>query len=238
MTSPSGRFLDSEIASSGNGRSKSVSTSEVLFRNIVRGLYEGRYVPGQRLIEVDLSQEYKVSRFVVREALARLMAEGVVSTNFNRGAVIPRLSRKEASDIFLVMEKVFSLSASLAAENIDLPGNQALLSNSMAQLLEFTADDDFDFFEFGRASSLFFRSLVKISGNAQLQRVISALQVHLIRVQFRAYPSVAEVYRLNEFRKIGDAVSNGDAARAAREMSDYFVSLARDIAALPDRAFA
>lgn len=237
MTSSSARTLDSPVTSPSNGRSKTVSTSEVLFRNIVRGLYEGRYVPGQRLIEVDLSQEYKVSRFVVREALSRLMAEGVVVMNFNRGAVIPRLSRKEASDIFLVMEKVFSLAASLAAQNIELTGNRAMLSSSGEQLLEFKPDDEFDFFEFGRAISHFFRSLVKIGGNAQLQRVIAALQVHLIRVQFRGYPSVAEIYRMDGFRKIIDAVSKGDSDLAVRGMNEYFTSLARDVAALPDRAF-
>ena len=48
-------------------------------RDVVRGLYEGRYVAGQRLAEPDLMRSYGVARSTVREAIKRLVAEGVLS---------------------------------------------------------------------------------------------------------------------------------------------------------------
>ena len=44
---------------------------------IIRSIRTGVYVPGQRLIEADLTRDYHVSRGPVREALKRLAAEGV-----------------------------------------------------------------------------------------------------------------------------------------------------------------
>lgn len=216
-------------------KARSVSASEVLFRKIVRGLYDGRYAPGQRLVEIDLSREYDVSRFVVREALGRLMAEGVVTTNFNRGAEIPRLTRKQACDTLEVMENVFALASRLAAERIHLPGQLDALTDSAAHLFSF--DKDSDFFEFGRACSRFFRSITKIGDNHELQRLLPALQIHLVRVQFRTYPSAAEIYRIDAFKLIYEAIAAGDGQRSEAQTRAHFTSLSRDIAALPDRAF-
>ena len=53
------------------------SPRDVVFRDIIRGLYEGRFAPGQRLVEGDLTTLYGVSRGPVREALSRLAAEGI-----------------------------------------------------------------------------------------------------------------------------------------------------------------
>ena len=40
---------------------RTLSSSEQIFRHIVEGLYLGRYVSGQRLIEADLTREFEAS---------------------------------------------------------------------------------------------------------------------------------------------------------------------------------
>ena len=65
----------------------------VVYRGIVDGLYRGRYVPGQRLVEADLTRDFEVGRGSVREALSRLAAEGLVTMNLHRSAVLRQLSR-------------------------------------------------------------------------------------------------------------------------------------------------
>ena len=57
---------------------RSPSSSDLIVRDVVRGLYEGRYVAGQRLAEPDLMRSYGVARSTVREAIKRLVAEGVL----------------------------------------------------------------------------------------------------------------------------------------------------------------
>ena len=56
----------------------SASPRERVVRDLIRGLYEGRYKPGQRLIEAQLTATYGISRGPVREALNRLAASGIV----------------------------------------------------------------------------------------------------------------------------------------------------------------
>ena len=94
---------------------RGLSSPDTIVNEILRGLYSGRYVPGQRLIEADLTREYKVSRGSIREALKRLAAEGVVSLNLHRGAYIRLLSRSEVRELLAVIEVLTGLAARLAA---------------------------------------------------------------------------------------------------------------------------
>ena len=54
-----------------------MSSPDSVAATLLDGIKSGRYVPGQRLIEADLTAELDVSRGPVREALKRLAAEGV-----------------------------------------------------------------------------------------------------------------------------------------------------------------
>src|SRR6266545_7992045 len=111
------------MAQSRSSKGKVLSSPDIVFREILRGLYEGRFVPGQRLIEADLTREFKVSRGSVREALTRLAAEGVVSSTRHRGAYIRSLTRDEVREILRVLEIMVGLAASLAAARIGLADN-------------------------------------------------------------------------------------------------------------------
>ena len=85
-------------------------------------ILDGQYVPGQRLIEGDLTRDLGVGRNAVREALSRLAAEGVVQLEPYRGALVTRPSLGEVEDLFAVRESLEALAAGLAAARIGLPG--------------------------------------------------------------------------------------------------------------------
>jgi DNA-binding GntR family transcriptional regulator len=56
--------------------------------------------PGQRLIERELIEQLNVSRATVREVVARLAAEGLVTIVPQRGAIVSVISAEEAADIY------------------------------------------------------------------------------------------------------------------------------------------
>jgi DNA-binding GntR family transcriptional regulator len=190
------------------------SSSDKVFRGIVRGLYDGRYVPGQRLVEADLTRDFKVSRGSVREALNRLRAEGIVTLNLHRGAHIRSLTREEAFEIMDLLEVLIGLAARLAAQRIGVRGHRALLQQSIAALADH--ERRAQFFEFVRARNAFYRALLEIAGSSELKRLLTSVQVNLIRIQSRAFEteSVREKTHLEDYRAIAAAVLAGDARRA------------------------
>ena len=72
--------------------------------------------PGVKLREADLSEEFGVSRARVREILGALEQRGLIERIPNRGAVVLRLTQKEAFDLFNVREMLEALAIRLATE--------------------------------------------------------------------------------------------------------------------------
>jgi DNA-binding GntR family transcriptional regulator len=188
------------------------SPRERIVRAILDGLYEGRYHPGDRLIEARLTEEYGASRGPVREALNRLSAMGVVSLTMQRGAEIRRLSLAEAIDVLVVVQNLVGLAAQLAAERIHLPGGAEQLRNAL-QRLE-TAEVRGDSSRYGAARENFYATLHQIGGNRELSRAMSGMQSHLVRSQFSRTMAALDRSRQADYRQIAAHVLEGKAAQA------------------------
>lgn len=213
------------------------SSADKVFRGIVRGLYDGQYVPGQRLVEADLTRDFKVSRSSVREALNRLRAEGIVTLNLHRGAQIRSLTREEAFEIMDLLEVLIGLSARLAARRIDLPGHRTLLQNSLAILSDHMRRAEF--FEFVRARNDFYRTLLRIAGSGELKRLLTSVHVNLIRIQSRALEVQygREKMRMEDYRAIATAVLAGDARRAETAARRHVNNVRKLLGSLPQQIY-
>lgn len=74
-------------------------------------------LPGARLREQTLSEEFGVSRARIREVLAALEERGLVEREPNRGAVVRRQTAAELLHVFDVREVLEGLCARQATEN-------------------------------------------------------------------------------------------------------------------------
>ena len=207
----------------------------VVYRGIVDGLYRGRYVPGQRLVEADLTRDFEVGRGSVREALSRLAAEGLVSMNLHRSATIRSLSRAETRDLVALLEVLNGFAARLAAERIEEGANR----KQMAEAYMTLADPEVqrDFLHFARARNTFYKTMVTVGANHELARLMPRTNVDLIRVQFRAYATVDDDLRMEDYRGIYDAIAEGHGRKAETAAKNHIRRLGDAIEKLPDAAF-
>src|SRR5689334_2971698 len=81
-------------------------------------IVSGEIAPGTVLRQEQLSEQYRVSRTPVREALRRLAALGLVSFVPNRGVRVRTLSREELREAFLVRAELESLATEVAARKM------------------------------------------------------------------------------------------------------------------------
>jgi DNA-binding GntR family transcriptional regulator len=204
----------------------SVSSRELVIQDVIRGLYEGRYRPGQRLVEAKLTAAYGVSRGPVREALNRLAAMGVVSLALQRGAQVRELTLKAAIDMLSVVQGLLSLAARQAAER----GDRAAGGRALEVLLErLSTEAGHQPADQAIARDEFYAALAELAGNEELNRVFLGVQIHLVRVQFGGPTQAIDHHRLADYRRIVSAVVDGDPARAEAAMRRHF---ARSIALL------
>src|SRR6202023_1864106 len=81
-------------------------------------IIRGDYAPRQRLVESELCADFSTSRFIVRNALQELSADGLVEFQRNRGARVREISLTEAIEITQVRRVLEGLEAARAAERI------------------------------------------------------------------------------------------------------------------------
>jgi DNA-binding GntR family transcriptional regulator len=71
-----------------------------IFDRILQAVLEHRLPPGTKLVEDRLAELFETSRAQVRDVLARLADEGVVTTFPNRGAFIASPTAEETREVF------------------------------------------------------------------------------------------------------------------------------------------
>lgn len=172
----------------------------------------GRFEPGARLIERELCEMMGVSRTSLREALRELQADGLITSQPNKGLSVSVVTREDAESIYEVRAVLEGLAARLFARNASEQQLDAL-RRSVDRLAEvyanFTAD------EFITAKSAFYDILLEGAGNEiaadMLRRIhtrVSQLRVVSLSSAERAQKSIAEL------REFLDAFEARDEERA------------------------
>jgi DNA-binding GntR family transcriptional regulator len=143
--------------------------TERLRDSIVNGSLE----PGSQLSEVELATRFGVSRGPVREALQRLIQEGLVRSEPHRGVFVPVLSDDDVRDIYLARS---ALETSAVQHIIDTGrGEQA--AKELDELVKLMADSEAadDWESVGRYDLEFHTALVAATGSERLQRMFGTV---------------------------------------------------------------
>ncbi|NLI96309.1 MAG: GntR family transcriptional regulator [Synergistaceae bacterium] len=141
---------------------------EIVFWHVLDLMSEGRLLPGDTLFETALSQELGLSRTPVREALARLVAEGLLENPAGtRGYRVPELSLEDMQQVFQAREILESSAAALAAERARKVEVEELEAIHKREVL-FSEQQDRK--GYCQANVDFHFAVVRIGGNRYIER--------------------------------------------------------------------
>ena len=99
---------------------------EVVFLRLRRAILQGEMEPGERLMEIRLAQQLGVSRTPVRDAIHKLVEDGLVSIVPRCGAIVAGITDKDMRDVLEVRITLEKLAVSLCAERITADGVEKL----------------------------------------------------------------------------------------------------------------
>ena len=83
-----------------NNQIQAADRGAAIYKALWHAIIEQALQPGAKLPEDAIGEKFGASRTIVRSALARLAAEGLVELRRNRGAAVATPSWNEARDIF------------------------------------------------------------------------------------------------------------------------------------------
>ena len=81
-----------------------VTFTSMVGEKIRSNIIEGVLAPGSQLNEVELAAAFGVSRGPVREALQRLIQEGLLRSEPHRGVFVPIMTPEDVEDIYVARE--------------------------------------------------------------------------------------------------------------------------------------
>ena len=93
-----------------------VTKSDYAYTRIREGILAGEFEPGTVLHQSMLAKTIGISTTPLREAMRRLMTEGLVELDAHRDARVSSLTAEEARDLLEIRLSLDPLAASLAAE--------------------------------------------------------------------------------------------------------------------------
>jgi DNA-binding GntR family transcriptional regulator len=204
------------------------------------GIRTGRYVPGQRLVEADLTRDLGVGRNSLREAFSRLSSEGLILMEPHRGASIRRRTREEIAQLYDLSEVLEGLAAREAATHIAMSGNAELLSSATDRLRTARQGSTNQQIE---EAARFHQSILRIAGSPRLTELVDDLHIQTFSFQLRhahraGLDSSFSDRSLAEHLAVADAIAQGDPVTAENVMREHLRSGKQRLLALPNTYFA
>jgi DNA-binding GntR family transcriptional regulator len=190
--------------------------TERLRESIVSGTLE----PGSQLSEVELANNFGVSRGPVREALQRLIQEGLLRSEPHRGVFIPVLTDEDINDIYLAREALECAAVRHVIATSRVATAYRALDKQVKAMEKAEASADWE--AVGRLDLAFHTALVASTGSQRLQRMFSTV-ISETQLCLGALTGVDARHDLvAEHRKISDWVREGDTEQAVRALQQHF----------------
>ncbi|MGI5162830.1 GntR family transcriptional regulator [Spirillospora sp. CA-253888] len=192
--------------------------AERAYEELRSAILESRLTPGTALSVPALADQMNLSRSPVREAVQRLIHDGLATHVPHRGAEVSSVDVEDLRQLYVVRESLEGLAARLATERLDVP--------ALAELEAILAEHEQVVAEGGgegahiRQDMRFHQAIRNLSGNGHLIDILDQLQgrAHLGLHSLWRHPHAPRL-ALTEHRQIYEAMAAGDpdaAERAAR----------------------
>ena len=204
--------------------------------SVRRAILAGDLVPGQRLVEAELSDSLSASRGAVRAALIDLTHEGLVERIANRGARVRVVTVAEALQITEVRMALEGLCGAKAAENVtdEEIGELEALGAQMTSCVQAG-----DVAGYSQLNQQLHECVISLADQPVAGEVLARLRARNVRHQFRlAFRPGRPQTSLPQHLAIIDAICRRDPAAAEAAVRAHLSSVIEALREAQESAFA
>lgn len=180
----------------------------------------GLFRPGQQMNEADLATRFAVSRGPVREAMQRLVQEGLLVGHPHRGVFVVELTEADLADVYLAREAIEGAALRRIAALPDRAALRLRLAAEAERMAEAVAAENWR--EVADADLAFHRALVDAAASPRLSRMFDTVQaetrlcLHLLMAGYRSSAELAA-----EHRRLAALATGDDLAAAQAELGRH-----------------
>jgi DNA-binding GntR family transcriptional regulator len=194
------------------------------YEDLRAAIVSGELLPGERLLEEELSTRLGVGRAAVRMALVRLEHDGLVERERHRGARVRRVSVPEAVEILearAALEGLAARRAAIQADDAAIDGLREVIAE-MRRLREAG-----DLLGLSNLNASLHARILEASGHETARRLSRTLSSQIVRFQFRTVLLPGRSERsFAEHSAIVEAIAAHDADGAETAMRRHLLGVA------------
>jgi len=190
------------------------STASIIARRLRKAIMYGSMPPGSQLAEAELAAQFRVSRGPLREAMQRLVQEGLLRSERNRGLFVITLGPDDVRDIYIARAAIERTAVTLILRQ-DRERAVARLTEVHRKMQDAAARADYH--TLSDSDLEFHEVLVTESGSPRLMRMHGTLLVETrmcMTALESTYQRPDEV--VEEHGALVDALRRGNEARLLR----------------------
>jgi len=189
------------------------STPSLIAEQLREAIMHGVLAPGSQLGEVELAARFGVSRGPLREAMQRLVQEGLLRSEHNRGLFVIALAPDDVRDVYTARAAV-----ERAAVALILRGNRSAAATHLEAVHAdmIAAAELNDRAALSDADLRFHEALVGLSGSPRLTRMHGTLLVETRMCLTALQSTDRPVDAVQEHGELVEAVRAGDKRRLIR----------------------
>lgn len=211
------------------------TTATQVARQVRSAILSGRLPNGTQLREQALAAELGVSRGPLREALQRLVQEGLAIAEPHRGVFVAQLAEQELGDVFVARLAVEQTAAAVIASRRDDGDGRGIaqLQSLVQRLREAAATGKWA--QVVDADTRFHQTLVEMSRSARLQRGFSTLSAETRIGIARQSPHYAQSLSIvAEHEEIVRALELGSLEEVREAIRQHMVVSVRNLGLVND----
>ncbi|MGM7645275.1 GntR family transcriptional regulator [Nocardia sp. JW2] len=223
------------------GRGGRVSLADRVYESLRDDLATGRLAPAERLRAERLARRYGVSRTPVREALARLQADGLVQRH-PEGLYLYRPRLAELDELFelrMVLETRGFQRSALGSAAAPAGHDLAAVRTELTRWQEFRDAPPRPGPELVAADERFHTELLRAAGNSALAEALSAVYIRVRPVRTMDVPTTDRVAAMTaEHIAIAEHVLAGRRERAMHTLVTHITASCVHVRARAEQAIA
>jgi DNA-binding GntR family transcriptional regulator len=185
-------------------------------------IVKGKFGPGQRIKEQEISTRLGVSRPPVREAFKILEAEGLIRREPRRGVIVSEVTKDDIWEIYTLKIPLYTLAVVLAIDRMS-DNDIGKLEKIVVQMeaLSFNEANP-DIMKYEELNNLFHETTAAMARHGRLKKIVQSLNNQIKRISYRSFTKEGHLQSSCRYhRQILEAIRSRDKALAERLTKEH-----------------
>ncbi len=214
--------------------------SEHVYTIILQAIADHRIRPGERLVLDEIAAQLNVSRTPIRDALSRLVAEGLVQPRGRRGLYMTSLSAEELANLFELrrMCELFAVEKGTTTASDEIIDKMQAAADEFVRLAN--SEDPAARVSYTLQDRELHRLLVSLGRNPALSELFERLSIHTHSLRAGLGPGAPAIPKANqiEHAEILKALRRRDTTATVEATRTHLINAeTRAVAALESEQF-